>query len=753
METVEKLGKYEIKGTLGRGAMGVVYEGWDPTIQRIVAIKTIPITDADDAETQEGIARFRREAQAAGRLTHPNIVSVFDYGETSDLAYIVMEFVNGPSLKELMGKDDRFALEDTVKIMQDVLAGLEHSHEQGVVHRDIKPANLMLTSRERARARIKISDFGIARIESSSMTQAGAMMGTPTYMSPEQFMGQPVDARTDLYACGVLLYQLLTGERPFEGGLSAIMHKVLNTEPIPPSRLSVSVTPAIDAVVLKAMAKRPSDRFQTAIAFADGLAAAANGLPLIVAYGADPGSDDATLVASAPPNQAGPQSGPTEETMATAPGPMTGSASASMSAMAVSATVPVAHDATVIRQAATQRRGSAMPIIAGALAGLLVVGGGAAYVLTRPSAPPAPESSVAPSLLPSVASPPQSRPSVEASAGSTPAAPPVAAPMVASPTVAAPTAASSSLAVPTPTSPAPASPVPASPPPASPVLASPTVTSPTVAPTTPAPTTPAPTIPSAGSPTEMAAARPIGPVAPPPAPGPDIADIRDRFSQIIAGQTCSLMNGSVNDKGTVTLTGIAGPGVRDDVRDALAGAAIPLLWRTMAADSVFCQALDLLRPVGTPFTATEPRVTLTLADDRTALHDGQRIRPRLVMPNFAGYPRVDYVTHDGSVQHLFPQIADSSGVVADKVRPLGVGERLALGDPPPGQPAWEVGPPYGTDMIIAVVSTQPLFAKPRPSNVEHADTYLHDLASAIRTGQHAGMQVAGNALLVDTLPK
>jgi eukaryotic-like serine/threonine-protein kinase len=251
----------------------------------------------------------------------------------------------------------------------------------------------------------------------------------------------------------------------------------------------------------------------------------------------------------------------------------------------------------------------------------------------------------------------------------------------------------------------------------------------------------------------MAAARPIAPVVPPPAPGPDITDIRDRFSQIVAGQTCSLMNGSVNDKGTVTLTGIAGPGVRDDVRDALAGATIPVLWRTMSADSVFCQALDLLRPVGTPFSATDPHLTLTLADDRTALHDGQRIRPRLVMPNFAGYPRVDYVTHDGSVQHLFPQIADSSGVVADKLRPLGVGQRLALGDPPPGQPAWEVGPPYGTDMIIAVVSSQPLFDKPRPSNVEHADTYLHDLAAAIRTGQHAGMQVAGNALLVDTLPK
>jgi eukaryotic-like serine/threonine-protein kinase len=251
----------------------------------------------------------------------------------------------------------------------------------------------------------------------------------------------------------------------------------------------------------------------------------------------------------------------------------------------------------------------------------------------------------------------------------------------------------------------------------------------------------------------MAAARPIAPLVPPPVAGPDVATIRDRFSLILAGQSCALMNGSVNDKGTVTLTGIAGPGVRDDVRDALAGAAIPVLWRTMAADTVFCQALDLLRPIGTPFGATEPHLTLTLADDRTALHDGQRIRPRLVMPGFPGYARIDYVTHDGSVQHLYPQITDSSGIVADKVRQLSSGERLALGDPPKGQPAWEVGPPYGTDMIIAVVSSQPLFGTPRPSNVEHSDTYLHDLASAIRTADHAGMRVIGNALLVDTLPK
>ncbi|MGC1411986.1 MAG: serine/threonine-protein kinase, partial [Acetobacteraceae bacterium] len=270
METIETLGKYEIKRPLGRGAMGTVYEGWDPIIARRVAIKTVRLPDNDDPETEEALARFRREAQAAGRLTHPNIVGVFDYGETNDLAYIVMEFVDGPPLKTWLDKQERFALADAVRVMEDLLAGLQFSHERGVVHRDIKPANVMLTSSGQA----KIADFGIARIESSSMTQAGTLLGTPAYMSPEQFMGQVVDARTDIYSSGVLLYQLLTGERPFEGGMSAIMHKALNTEPPAPSQLSVTAPPSFDAVVRRAMAKRPQDRFASAKAFAEAIRAA-----------------------------------------------------------------------------------------------------------------------------------------------------------------------------------------------------------------------------------------------------------------------------------------------------------------------------------------------------------------------------------------------------------------------------------------------------------------------------------------------
>jgi serine/threonine-protein kinase len=264
MPALQTLGKHEIRRQLGRGAMGIVYEGWDPIIKRQVAIKTVSLPETPDAETAGEIDRFRREAEAAGRLNHPNIVGVFDYGETPDLAYIVMEFVDGPTLKSLLDNHERFPLPRIARIMEDLLAGLQFSHERGVVHRDIKPANLMLT----ASGQTKIADFGIARIDTSSMTQTGTVMGTPAYMSPEQFMGQVADARSDIYSSGVLLYQLLTGERPFEGGMASIMQQALNTEAPSPSRVSANVPPQFDAVIKRAMAKDPDARFRSAREFA-----------------------------------------------------------------------------------------------------------------------------------------------------------------------------------------------------------------------------------------------------------------------------------------------------------------------------------------------------------------------------------------------------------------------------------------------------------------------------------------------------
>jgi serine/threonine-protein kinase len=267
----EIAGKYELRGTLGSGAMGTVYDALDRNIERRVAIKVVKRPPPGDPEGEEAHGRFRREAQAAGRLAHPNIVGVYDYGENAEAAWIVMELVEGGSLKDRLDRKERFPVPEIVRIMEQVLAALAYSHARGVVHRDIKPGNIMLSGD----GTVKMADFGIARLENSSMTQVGTVMGTPSYMAPEQLRGETVDARADIWAAGVMLYQLLTGEKPFEGGFSAVMHKALHTDPPPPSKLSVTAPQAFDAVIATALAKRPEDRYPNAAAFAAAVRAAA----------------------------------------------------------------------------------------------------------------------------------------------------------------------------------------------------------------------------------------------------------------------------------------------------------------------------------------------------------------------------------------------------------------------------------------------------------------------------------------------
>jgi serine/threonine-protein kinase len=272
----ELIGKYELRGTLGSGAMGVVFEAMDRNIERRVAIKVVQRPSVDDTEAQEAHARFRREAQAAGRLAHPNIVGVYDYGENDNCAWIVMELVEGGTLKSYFDREERFPLPEIVRLMNQILGALAYSHARGVVHRDIKPANIMLSPDGTGGMMVKIADFGIARIENSSMTQVGTVMGTPSYMAPEQLRGETVDSRADLWAAGVVLYQLLTGEKPFAGGYTAVLHKALNTEATPPSQLSVTSPRAFDQVMVRALAKRPADRFTTAADFAVAIRAAAS---------------------------------------------------------------------------------------------------------------------------------------------------------------------------------------------------------------------------------------------------------------------------------------------------------------------------------------------------------------------------------------------------------------------------------------------------------------------------------------------
>jgi serine/threonine-protein kinase len=272
MAELKLIGKYEIRRELGRGAMGVVYEAYDTLIKRLVALKTIRADQLTGDTAENIVARFRREAQAAGRLNHPNIVSIYDFGEDAGVSYIAMEYVKGRELKDYFQSSERFTNADVMRIMTQILTALDYAHKQGVVHRDIKPANVFLQED----GTVKVADFGIAHIETSNMTQVGTAIGTPAYMSPEQIQGLPVDGRSDLFSAGVILYQFLTGERPFGGSSTTTMRKVLEEDPLPPSRFNVQVPAAMDAVVRRALAKRADDRFPTAREFSDALAAAAS---------------------------------------------------------------------------------------------------------------------------------------------------------------------------------------------------------------------------------------------------------------------------------------------------------------------------------------------------------------------------------------------------------------------------------------------------------------------------------------------
>src|SRR5512139_321794 len=300
MPSTDRLGRYEIRRTLGKGAMGVVYEAFDPTIKRRVALKTIRADQLGGDDAGEVLARFRREAQAAGRMSHPNVVAIYDFDEDEGTSFIAMEYVEGRDLKSAFEHNERFANADIVRIMAQILDALGYSHRQGVVHRDIKPGNVFLQDD----GTVKVADFGIAHVDASSLTQVGSVMGTPSFMSPEQIQGLPVDGRSDLFSAGVILYQFLTGERPFAGSSTTTMQKVLKQDPLPPSLLNVQVAPALDAVVRKALAKHADERYQTAREFIDAIPAAAqaaaSGGAGATLPGVPAGSTDATVLATAP---------------------------------------------------------------------------------------------------------------------------------------------------------------------------------------------------------------------------------------------------------------------------------------------------------------------------------------------------------------------------------------------------------------------------------------------------------------------
>ena len=287
MSQPQTLGKYQIQGVLGKGAMGVVYKGFDPNIARPVAIKTIHASLLDTDMGRELLSRFRNEAQAVGRLNHANIVAIYEFDQDHGTPYFVMEFVEGQDLKTVQKSGRRFTPEEAVNIVDSVLSALAYTHQLGIVHRDIKPANIFITNHNQ----IKLADFGIARVDNAELTQMGSVLGTPSYMSPEQCKGQPVDARSDLFSTGVVLYELLVGKKPFAGdNTHAIMHSVLSEDPDRPTSRNQEVPKAFDGIVKKALAKDLSHRYQTAAEFRDDLQKAvapttgnSNNLVMIVA--------------------------------------------------------------------------------------------------------------------------------------------------------------------------------------------------------------------------------------------------------------------------------------------------------------------------------------------------------------------------------------------------------------------------------------------------------------------------------------
>ncbi|MBE0549638.1 MAG: serine/threonine protein kinase, partial [Rubrivivax sp.] len=265
------LGRYKLGKVLGRGAMGVVYEATDMRLSRTVAIKTVLRSFlADESTSADYTARFEREAQAAARLNHPHIVAVFDFGAQDDVTFIVMEFVRGRELGQAFADGEKFGLEEAVRIMSELLDALAYAHEHGVVHRDVKPANVMIDSA----GRVKLTDFGVARLADSNQdrTLPGTMVGTPSYMAPEQILGLAVGSRADIFGAGVVLYQFLTGTRPFVGGGPfGIQRKIVHDEPVPPSQLNPALPAGFDAIVTRALAKQPEDRYETAAVFAADL--------------------------------------------------------------------------------------------------------------------------------------------------------------------------------------------------------------------------------------------------------------------------------------------------------------------------------------------------------------------------------------------------------------------------------------------------------------------------------------------------
>ncbi|WP_149541383.1 serine/threonine-protein kinase [Siccirubricoccus phaeus] len=686
----EIAGKYELRGTLGAGAMGTVYDAVDRLIERRVAIKVVKKPPQGDPEGEEAHARFRREAQAAGRLTHNNIVGVYDYGENADTAWIVMELVEGGSVKDRLDRKERFPVAEIVRIMDGVLSALAYSHGRGVVHRDIKPANIMLA----ADGTVKMADFGIARLENSSMTQVGTVMGTPSYMAPEQLRGETVDARADIWAAGVMLYQLLTGEKPFDGGLAALMHKVMNAEPIPPSQLAGTCPRGFDAVVAKALAKRPEDRWPTATAFAEAIrrAAAAPSPPSAPVAEAD---SEATIVQGVRP------------AAAAAAAPLAGRAADPFDATpAVARPPPPAATASAPPPAA---RKSSLPLIAGGGAAALVAAGVAAFFLLGSEAPapaptPPPRQAAAD---PQAAERERQRLAAEQAAAAQAEADRRAREEAARQAASAAEQAQRQAAA-------------------------------------QAQAQAEAERQAAEQRAREEAARQAALTAQQRAEEERrraenlAADLRQAGAAAVAAAPCSLLTWSATPT-TLTVAGVLRRGGEAAVQQAIAARGVPpeaVRLQMTAFDGPYCQALELVKPVAAAPDGA-PKVTLI---GTQPFAKGELLRMDIGMPAVPAQLYVAYFMQSGEVAHLVPS------------RPEAANARPRLGEPSGGFTGWEVDEPFGTDLALVFASDRPIFTQRRPT-VEQSDAYLSALAAGIRQAQAQGGRVTVRAQVIETVPR
>lgn len=647
---LETLGKYELQGVLGRGAAGTVYDARDPVIGRRVAIKTVKLPNADDDETREELERFRREARAAGGLSHPNIVPIFDYGETNELAYIVMEFIGGGSLTGLLKKQTRLVAPDALRIMDQLLAGLQFSHERGIVHRDVKPDNVMLTDDQT----VKIADFGIARIEGSGATVVGTMLGTPSYMSPEQWRGDAqIDARSDIYAAGVMLYHLLTGKRPFEGNQSAIMHKVLSEDAVPPSEVYPGAPRELDAIILKAMAKRREDRYSSADDFAQALKLASSRHDLL---------DEGTIIQ--------PSRRPVAPLMPPKP--------------ALTPPPPPPGIAVIV--------GAAVGV-------LVVVGGVGAWLLTGDSKNEPKVAVLAPLATPTPAAPPTPVP--------LPIPPPVS-------TSVTPFLPPTPVTVPTPVP----FPVPA-----------PTPIPPPAPPAIPAPT----------------------PVATPVSP---IVQATPALRDILASMPCAAVYGEaapnrLSPRGVAPLETIASLRASFDKTPASSRS-----WdvRPFPTLDIYCRLVDTLRPAMRTLGEARGVSAKLLPSGRTRslqLLDNDPIDFEIEGPEFASTLQVDYIGSDGKVSHYMPRQSNPRF----DARPLRANQRVRLFDIAGPGGAFTVGPPFGTDMVVIIASSEPLMLPKASDDDEPVDTYLANLRPALDAAKRRNVRISVEIVPVESIER